>query len=417
MELSHSGNSNILQMPPEILALIFSCLPQKYIRTARQVCRIFNDIASPYLIDAAIAGSETETLKRLEAIAGHNRFRTSITTLIFSVCSLRCGYATVDDYYNELRSRYRYSAEKIPSLEQCEKHWHDYQTIYNDQAERQEGGDDDRRIKDALRHMPNIKHLVISTDSWKLASHPLNKLWCPSSYKIIEPRHDPPGGPYQSHHGFIIISLAFISNKVRLYSLSFPEIRNSSNGLRSRSFSNKTPALFRFLRTAALYLHVEIYQDLSYQRRVQKCLSIAKDLESLEIVSEPTEHQIHSTTLFHATWPKLIHLKLQININYSSFVVFCRNHQESLRSLHLQSICLFGGTWGDLITVIGGQLRLTDIWLEDLYEGISDDKWIRLVSPSGPNIYRLCEAEEYLLHGGINPFKANVLHLVPHWLL
>ncbi|KFY02574.1 hypothetical protein O988_02073 [Pseudogymnoascus sp. VKM F-3808] len=381
-------------MPPEILALIFSCLMRKHIKTARQVCHTFDDIASPYLIDTAIAGSETETLKRLEAIAKHDRFRTAITTVIFSVCSLGCGYATVGDYYAELSWRYRYSKEKIPALDQCEQHWRDYQTIYKDQAECQQGGDDKRRIKNALRHMPNIKHLVISTNAWELASHPLNRLWCPSNYKIIEPRHDPPEGPYQSSHGFHIISSALLSNNLRLCSLSFPEIRNSADGLRSPSFSNKTPALFHYLRKVALYLYGEIYQDLPYQINVQKCLSIAKDLESLEIGSEPAAHRIHFTTLFHTKWPKLIHLRLQINIHYDSFTVFCKNHHESLRSLHLQSIGLFGGTWGDLITEIGKHLRLTDAWLEDLYEGISDDKWTRLDSPVGANIYRLCEAEE-----------------------
>lgn len=416
MELSHSVNSKIIQMPPEILALIFSCLMRKYIKTARQVCRIFNDNASPYLIDTVIAGSETETLKRLEAIAGDDRFRTAITTVIFSVCSLGYGYATVDDYYDELSSRYRYSREKIPALEQCEQHWHDYQTIYKDQAECQQGGDDRQRIKNALRHMPNIKHLIISTNAWELVSHPLNRLWCPSNYKIVEPRHDPPEGPWQSSHGFDIICAALLSNKLRLHSLSFPEIRNSSIGLRSLSFSNDTPELFHYLRKVALYLHGDIYQDLLCQTKVQKCLSTAEELESLEILSQPSEHQIHYTTLFHTIWPKLVHLKLQINIHYDSFIVFCENHKESLRSLHLQSICLFGGTWGDLIKVLGEQLWLTDARLEDLYEGIQDDKWIRLDSPSGANIYRLYEAEEYLLHGGTNPFENN-LFLVPYWLL
>lgn len=92
---------------------------REYIKTARQVCRIFNDNASPFLIDTVIAGSETETLKRLEAIAGHDQFKTAVTTVIPPACPPGYGYATADDHYSELCSRYRYSKEKIPALEQC----------------------------------------------------------------------------------------------------------------------------------------------------------------------------------------------------------------------------------------------------------------------------------------------------------
>lgn len=366
MELS-SNTSKIMQMPHEILSLIFSRLMTEHIKTARRVCRKFNDNASPYLMDTAIAGSETETLKWLEAIARHDRFRGFITTVVYSVCSLECGYATINDYHEELSSHYRGSKHQIPTLQQCEQHWHNYQNVYKDQAERQHGGDNERRIQNALRYMPNIKHVVLSSNAWEQASHPLNKLWCPSNYK--------PGRDPQYSHGFNITCSALLFNKICLSSLSHmdTEIQSHSGGLRSLSFSDKTPEVFRHLNKVALYLSVEIYQDLSWQIKVRNCLSIAKALESLEIVSEPSEYQIHFMNLLHTTWPKLFYLRVQINIHYDSFIIFCKNHKESLRSLHLQSICVFGGTWGRLISVIREHLKLTDAWLEDLYGCNSDD--------------------------------------------
>jgi hypothetical protein len=100
MELSPSNSSKSIQIPAEILSLIFSYLLRTDVKAARQVCRTFNDGASPYLINVAIAGSQTETLKRLEAIVGHDGFRKAITTVVFLVCSLEREYATINDYYD-----------------------------------------------------------------------------------------------------------------------------------------------------------------------------------------------------------------------------------------------------------------------------------------------------------------------------
>ena len=97
MELSSGEN-----LPAEILYLIFSCLLPVDIKVARYVCRTFNNLASPHLLDTAIVGSQTETIERFEAIAKHEIFRKFITTVIFSVCSLKGGYLTVNDYYNGL---------------------------------------------------------------------------------------------------------------------------------------------------------------------------------------------------------------------------------------------------------------------------------------------------------------------------
>jgi hypothetical protein len=416
MELRSGSSSKSIQIPAEILSSIFSCLLQTDIKAARQVCQAFNNGASPYLINIAIAGSQTETLERLEAIARHGGFRKAITTVIFSVCSLEREYTTVNDYYDELSTRYEDSEKQLPTLEQCEEHWYDYQKVYKDQAELQRVSDDERRIRVALSHMPNINHLVLSSDAWKMGIHPLNKLWRPSNYRIIEPLHDSVKGPWQFSHGFIVMSSALLSNNIRLSSLTHTKIRSDIDALRSLCFSKKTQEIFRHLRKVALYLNVNIYRDLSWQTKVGECLSIAGELESLEIVSEGSEHQINFSKIFHAAWPKLYYLRLGINLDYDSFTIFCQSHGESLRSLHLQSLCLFGGTWEGLVEVIREYLKLTNAWLEDLSEQGSDDTWGRRDNLSEGR-YRLSEAEEYLLRGGDNPFENGMLQQVPNPLL
>ncbi|KAG4429578.1 hypothetical protein IFR05_014942 [Cadophora sp. M221] len=162
-------------IPAEILSLIFSCLLPVDIKAARRVCHTFNDLASPHLLDTAIVGSQTATIERFEAIATHEIFRKYVTTVIFSICSLKGEYATVNDYYNDLPGQYEDPDMRRPTLKQCDEHWRNYQRVINDQTKLQESGDDKRRIQNALRRMPSISHLVLSSDAWKMRTHLLNK--------------------------------------------------------------------------------------------------------------------------------------------------------------------------------------------------------------------------------------------------
>ncbi|KAH6689926.1 hypothetical protein BKA61DRAFT_585130 [Leptodontidium sp. MPI-SDFR-AT-0119] len=401
MELSSGGNSKRILIPAEILSLIFSCLLLVDIKAARCVCRTFNSLASPHLLDTAIVGSQTETIERFEAIAAHELFLKFVTTVIFSVYSLQGEYATVNGYYNDLPRHYEGREMRLPTLEQCDEHWRNHQRVINDQTELQESGDDKRRIQNALRLMPNIHHLVLSGDAGKMATHPLNKIWCPSTYRIIEPLYDL--GKWQFSHGFITMSSALLSNRQCLSTLSHTDIRSDSDVLSSLCFSGMVQEIFRNLRRVALFIDDEIYRTSLFQTRVGECLAIASNLETLEIISEEWGNQTDLSRILCATWPRLYHLKLRINLGYDSFLLFCQRHKESLRSLHLQCLTLFGGSWGELVKAMRTHLRLTNIWLEDLDEG-SEELWVRRDDLSG-GWYRLSEAEAYVLHGGDNPFE------------
>jgi hypothetical protein len=398
-----------LFLPPEIWRLIFSCLIRTDVKVARLVCRLFNTQASPYLIDTAIAGSEPETRARFIAISKHEFFPTYVKTIIFSVCSLDREYATVNDYYDELRTRYEDSEKPLPTLEQYEEHWHDYQRVYKNQVELQRGGDDERYIQDSVGRMPNIEHLVLSCNAWKLASHPLNKLWCPSDYNIIKPGLDPRSGPYQFPHGFRVMSSALLSRSVRLSSFLMKS-RHVNDSLRTSCFSKMTQELFRPLRKIALNLNTRFDRRLSSATMVWACLSVAEALESLEIEFERQDNANTFSGLFVPTWPKLYHLKLRgIDIEYDLFTAFYQRHSKSLLSLHFEVIVLIGGSWEILLQKMreGDERRdLTDVWLKELYDDDTGEEsaWGRGV---GADKYRLLEAEEYLLQGGENPFTNN----------
>lgn len=172
--------------------------------------------------------------------------RTTVTTVVYSVCSLNREFSTVDDYYEDVHMRYRSLGKQLPTLEQCKRHWIEYQRIYRDQVELQKG-DDKIRIQNALRHMPNVKPLVLSGTAWKLTSHPLNTMWCPPNYTIIEPNTDPANGPWQFSHGFNVMSSALLSSKICLSSLSCTNPTYTSDSFRSSCFTESSQELFRSL--------------------------------------------------------------------------------------------------------------------------------------------------------------------------
>jgi hypothetical protein len=114
---------DFISLPVEIIVLIFSFLSPKYIKEARLVCKAFCWYSSQYLIDTVFAGSQTNTLQRLEEIATRDIFRKTVTTVVYSTCSLSRNYTTVDEYYEHLQELQEHplrSKDTIPTKEQCE---------------------------------------------------------------------------------------------------------------------------------------------------------------------------------------------------------------------------------------------------------------------------------------------------------
>lgn len=325
--------------------------------------------------------------------------------MVCSVCSLNREFSTVDDY-EDVHMRYRSLGKQLPTLEQCKRHWIEYQRIYRDQVELQKG-DDEIRIQNALRHMPNVKHLVLSGTAWKRTSHPPN-------YTIIEPNTDPAIGPWQFSHGFNMMSSALLLNKICLSSLSCTNPRHIGHSFRSSCFSASTKGLFHSLRKIVLYLNADFDQSLLSDNKVGECISVARKLENLELVFDRTGwRRIKFSRIFLATWPNIYHLKLEIDIDHGLFTTFCQRHGKSLRSLHLGNIHLFGGTWEMLVQVMRDCLHLTNVCLSILFEDPNQDKvWERRNGLEEDGRQRLSEAEEYLLYGGENPFRNNTFQLV-----
>lgn len=397
----YSQQGKHIRVPGEILEQLFSYLSPTDIKAIRQVCRPFCRYSSQFLIDTVIAGSQTKTLERFEEISKHNDFHNNITTVIFSTLSFRCDYATVDQYYEDLVSRTRWVQAKLPTKTQCIPFWRSYQEVYKDQREIQWNGDDETRIVNAIHRMPNIKHLQLSGSTWKSSAHPLRSHWDAGDNVIITPTSDPLYGPWQLTHGLEVMSIALATHRMWPESLMQTGLRYRSEVIREPCFSDIVRHMFRSLRKICLYFNE---RSLVWHNKVESCLLAAEDLEHLELGVELLFREPVLPNIFVNTWPNLSYVALSLDLEYELFVEFCWRHRRTLRSLRLSCSCLFGGSWGQLVDVMRDWLQLTYVYLE----GLSEDSRRGYAWEKG---HRLPEAEDYLLHGGENPFRGGILHL------
>jgi len=393
LSIGHSGKRT--HLAAEVISIIFSYHTKQYLKADRLVCKAFCTWATPYFIDTAFVGSQKETLNRFEEIAKHDTFSKTIKTVVFATCSFKKKYKTVEDYHNSLVYSHRRWATKDspPPPEQCEKHWRDYQRLSREQARLQKG-EDKIRIQRALRSMPNIKHLVISTYKWT-ASHPLYKIWLPNDYSCL---------PFQHSHGLNIMISALLTNEIELSSVMQAEPDKLGGCL--QKVSEKTQEIFRPLRKLALTI-----ENITALERMEKHLLFGTKLEHLEIdmrVWSPL--LIKKSRMFQVTWPRLCHFKLGlVNIDYESFLRFVKNHWKTLQSLELEIVYLSGGGWENLLKEIKEHLKLTNVRLENLEEDGNGLNfiWTRTSQPT----HRLLEAELYLRDCGESPFDNSVLVL------
>jgi hypothetical protein len=401
----------LLSLPAELIVSVFSLLPPKDIKKARLVCRAFSRYSSQYLIDSVFAGSQTNTLERLEEIAKHDIFSRTIRTVVYSTCSLPRNYATVKEYYAHLKQLWnRFKGETMPKKKQCTVYWTKYQDVYNDQVRVLRDGSEKTRIALALQRMPNVEHLVLSCDAWKSPAHPLHAVWDSKDYFIIRPTHDADDGPWQLSHGFKVMSSAFTANKIRPKSLIQTEPHYIWDFLRSDCFTAESLHFFEPLHKISLHFHE---RNITYMDEVKTCFSAAKRLQHLELQIEMFETQTAFNRLLSSSWPNLTSVSLSFDLDYEPFVAFCRRHR-SVRSLCLTSCFLHDGSWKTLMPIIRECFHLTDARIESLNETDLELIWAGSTYTEDNTNDRIPEAEHYLVHGGENPFENGALELINH---
>lgn len=95
------------RLPNEILAMIFARLPKTSMKTVRLVCKLFAQLAEPYLFDVAVISPNTENLDVFKAL-GHSLFSKHVKEIVFDTTMFRKEYDLVN-YTSKVQAQWKQS--------------------------------------------------------------------------------------------------------------------------------------------------------------------------------------------------------------------------------------------------------------------------------------------------------------------
>ncbi|KAI9734696.1 MAG: ssDNA endonuclease and repair protein rad10, partial [Candelina submexicana] len=211
---SDMSKPNILQaLPTETLLHVCSYLDKKDIKTARLICKAFNDCCEEFLIDRAVIAARYNTLEVLKQIASHPVFSRTVKTVVFDLSSFEQVLTNKDKYVDRfqgmaylrphrermliterLRGESRASLDD-PSLASRPYGWTfarlgylKYCQLYQDQEEIRSQGLDHLILAAVLQKLPNVKELIYDDDPRHgplvVDIHPMLKNWCVDPSKL-----------------------------------------------------------------------------------------------------------------------------------------------------------------------------------------------------------------------------------------
>ncbi|KAI9723259.1 MAG: hypothetical protein M1812_001141 [Candelaria pacifica] len=411
-----------IEVPAEILILIFGYLAGRDIKTTRLVCKDFEAASSQYLFDRVYVSPQELHLEILTAVSQHPIFQKHIREIVY-------------DYNYQEEHAAIFGPKFDPPLGRDEsharycRHYHQQEKLIHDRA-------DIKVLSEALRRMPRITTVSI-IDSWKscgdIDGRGTNRgtwVWKYPAIGAHKVTHDE--RPYDAHKvthderpydvplsrkwGGIeggLVPEPWFSNwdhaeqaekrvwgfrtVIRAMSLAKHEVRrffidgcwdDRMPGIPS-AFLRMSPEslqqaceLFRNLRRIVLHIQVQELKDLK-EGNVAKLLGSAEQLEDLFFgigfdglgpILPPVENQLGTKT-----WSRLRTMNFDlIGIEQKDLVDFCSRHRATLKNVGFQGVMLANGKWSVALKEIRDlNLRLDSVDAPALGDHGSDEHRLR----------------------------------------
>ena len=317
--------------------------------------------------------------------------------------------------------RHSYSSGEI------EQAWAQYQQFYRDQIElcRQRYGI--RELQEALTRLPNVKTFRLSM---------ANNLERRSKYleSVFSAGFEVPSGDDCRGHAAGVpqlrsVLLGMHEARIKLQSfecgdVSWKLFRCSKTDLKAFATTlSHVRRMYLQISTGMDASGDEIGVDLPECRRflrngrMRDLITQARYVEYLEIKfdwSTPVFGIELGNIVGTQTFPKLASVKFaNVETNEEELMIFLQRHKLTLRSLHLDTICLASGAWTTVVPRIRSSLQLDDFNVEGHL--FSDDPrqdfdlgmigWEDPRSPvHRPSIEKRKAIQEWFNKGGVCPF-------------
>jgi hypothetical protein len=391
-------------LPPELWTMVFQMLsPRNDIENVRLTCRLFKELATPFLLSCIYCAPLSSQLTTLTAVSLHPVISRSVKEVV-CICNQYQLIKTLLEYKEALRRAELRAFRKFEEPKSEEENldlktaFSQYGQHYNDQTAMKSSGEVTARLCSALMRMPNIKKITISPnfycflDSYRYSGYFLEP----------EPAYN---------EAFLLMArvLSLTGAKIRELNIeSDDHIDGEPRGVdgavfREMSHMNLSHCCdaFRGFRDITITAH-EYDVDGWMTGNLATILSGATDLESLWFDGSRTFH-ISSKYIFSTTtWIRLTSLNFsQITFDQEELLDLLKRHSGTLKDLWLLYVWLTNGSWKILLEGMKSSLSLQTISIDDPAE--EDDEGDAI------HIYmKRAALKDYLLGDGPHPISDSI---------
>ena len=387
------------RLPLELWTGIFQTLPnssswlqENAIKNVRLVCRLFERLATPFLLAHVRCGPLSRELTALTAVSLHPVLSRSVKEIIY-VGSRYPMMRTFVEYKEALEASEFFDAPK--SQEQAldlKSAFLQHGQYYNDQSAMETSGETVARLCTALMRMPNVDKITVSPNFYCYLDNHY------SSKYFLEPK-----SAYDDAFLLMTLVLSLTGTNIRELDIEDDDAIPERAGVTGRVFRGmSTMSLghccnaFRDLRKISMEIsEVDIYGwKTGYPAEIISC---ATNLEYLWLSGDgydliPVKYLLSTTVWSRLTSVSLIRLAL----DQEELVDFLRRHAGTLKDLWLFDVDLRSGSWDIVLERMKSLLSLQTVSIQEVIGRDNEGDMI--------DIYMTQAAvEDYLLGDGFHP--------------
>ncbi|PVH68535.1 hypothetical protein DL98DRAFT_522696 [Cadophora sp. DSE1049] len=368
--------------PPEIWTIVFQMISEDYhydIKNVRLTCRIFEELATPFLLPRIICDPLSGSLTALTAVSRHPVLSRSVRE-VFYVCTRFQSIKTLPEYKEALRTAYPFGEFDEPKSEEenlgLNTAFSDYSRYYNNQAAMESSGEVIACLCSALMRMPNIERITISPNFEYELYDVLDDGLDSEMDDELDTYHYPKYflEPYPAYNeAFLLMA--------HVLSLTGANIRELGiEGDDDDCGHGVDGALFRGMS------HLNLSHCYLERLRIH-CIDGMFHISTRYILGTKVWSRLTSLDFYSTTFDQ------------GDFLDVLRRHSGTLKDINLFCVHLTNGSWKTLLAGMKSSLSLQHISIEDPYEEDSNEE-----------IYLNVDAlRNYLFGDGPNPLSIEYL--------
>ncbi|KAI9858949.1 MAG: hypothetical protein M1813_007251 [Trichoglossum hirsutum] len=390
-------------LSPELWTMVFRMLPPiPDLKNVRLTCRLFEKLATPFLLPRISCGPLSRSLIRLTAVSCHPVLSKSVKGVVF-ICNRYRFIKTLSKYKEALcraKSHAFHKFEEPKSEEEnldLETAFSRYDRHYNDQTAMENSGEVIARLCSALMRMPNVKKITVSPNYVCF----LNSYNYSRYFLKPEPAYN---------EAFLLMArvLSLTGAKIRELDVeSDDDTDREDQGMDGEVFRGMSHMdlshccnAFRGLRKVTITAS-EYDIDGWMTGNTAKILSVATNLEGL-LFRGNTGFRMSLKYFFSTTtWSHLTSLNFYCVIfDQGELLDLLRRHSGTLKEIDLFCVGLTNGSWRILLEGMKSSLSLEAIFI---YEPNEEDDEEAVID----NYMTQAALEDYLLGDGPHPLSDN----------